>query len=569
MNALINQGPTSPSKNNVIHFLPDIMFRISKDGVIVEYFGGLQSLTLVQSPTLTGTLVENAFPPSMTNQIIESLNHTIDSGDVSQFEHHLTRNGRRYIVDCKMVRSAYEEGLLIIHDITDKVLNEKTIRRLSNTDPLTGLPNRQYFNIRSQLSFRVARQLNLGYAIILIDLDQFKRVNENLGHSYGDELLIEISSRLSQFPTSTLKNNSLSSVKIEIARLGGDEFSIFLRSQDALTLSETIAKNLLSNFNSPIRCGKNEVYVSPSIGIAIYPQHGNSIEALVNAASKALRSVKKRGRNNYEISPEKLEGKKKQNISVETLLRGALERDEFELHYQPQIDLRTQKIAGAEILLRWNSPKLGYVSPLEFIPIAEESGLINLLGSWVLQQSIEQISKWRYTRFESQRISVNISGHQFKNRDFSNLLADFITDSDIDPRLLGIEATESVIMDDVNCIIKILHDLCDMGVEVSIDDFGTGYSSLSYLKKLPIKTIKIDRSFVKNIPSNNDDKTIVKAVNNLAHNLNLRTVAEGVETAEQLDFMKSIDCDIIQGFYFSKPLPLDEFEVYFTHFNKI
>jgi len=432
--------------------------------------------------------------------------------------------------------------------ISERVAAEERIRQLAFYDTLTGLPNRAtLYNLLEQ-ALVVARRNNMAGAIMFIDLDRFKYVNDTLGHGAGDELIRRVSTR---FKT-CLRASDV------IARLGGDEFVVALLDIARPDDAAVVANKIMAIFASPFLIDGHEISISASIGISVYPGDSLSAEELIKNADIAMYRAKDQGRCSYLFYSSDMNVRSLERLEMESSLRRALDRNELLLHFQPQADIHTGAIVGAEVLLRWKHPDLGMVSPAQFIPMAEETGLIVPIGQWVMEQTVIQNKAWQHAGIEVVKLAVNLSAQQFRKNlveEVSNLLARH----QFPHALLELEITESMVMRDANDVIEMLKALDFLGVPLSLDDFGTGYSSLSYLKRFPIKKLKIDQSFVRSIPSDADDIAITRAIIALGKNLGLRVIAEGVETREQLDFLRSEGCDEIQGYLFSRPVPAEDF----------
>ncbi|MBM6618093.1 EAL domain-containing protein [Bacillus suaedaesalsae] len=431
-------------------------------------------------------------------------------------------------------------------DITAHELANKKMKDLTEYDQLTGLYNRDKY---AQVVERFIQEENENkqITILLIDLDDFKHINDTLGHSTGDQLLINVSNKLREL---FLPDHDL-------FRLGGDEFVVLITH--AITRDETIniCQNIIQIIKEPISIGDHQLYTSASIGIAFYPEHATDSKFLLKQADLAMYRAKNEGKNNYFIYSKEMMDETIERIEMQKSLRHAVENQEFTLYYQPQIDVLTNDVVGVEALLRWYHPTKGFVSPLEFIPIAEETGMIQEIGEWVLRKACEQFSRWKVEGYEVP-ISVNLSAKQFKQVNLSVMIQDIIEETNMDPTCLTIEITESTSMEDVQFTISLLEELQNKGIEISIDDFGTGYSSLSYLQKLPINCLKIDRSFIQGIESRTNGIALVKTIIDLAENLNFSVIAEGVETIEQRDILSNLGCHKIQGFVYSKPITAEE-----------
>lgn len=441
--------------------------------------------------------------------------------------------------------------LSVKENITEQLQAEARIQHLAYFDQLTGLPNRIQMNDRFNYSINLAQRANQTLAVMFFDLDHFKTINDTLGHNAGDKLLVELTRR---FKTVLREEDTLS-------RLGGDEFILLLPETDE-NGAIVVVEKLLNLVAKPYELDGNEIVNSISIGIALYPQDGQDVETLSKNADTAMYRVKNSGRNNYCFFTKEMQAHSTRILQLTNALRHALIRDELSLHYQPQVSMRDGRIIGAEALLRWNNSEMGMVSPAEFIPIAESSGLILPIGEWVLRTATKQLKKWLDDGLPPMAVAVNISSVQFRHPNLPKLVSQILDEADLLPEYLELELTESVAMDEPKRAISVMNNIHSRGVRMSIDDFGIGYSSLNYLKKFKIYKLKIDQSFVRDISTDGDDKAIVTTIINMAESLGMRTIAEGVETASQLEFLRLQGCDEIQGYYFSPPLPTDDFELY-------
>lgn len=441
--------------------------------------------------------------------------------------------------------------------VIDLKESEERLRFLAYYDPLTGLPNRQHFGEQLELFLSLAKRGNYNIAVLFIDLDRFKRINDTLGHSFGDKLLQQVAKLLSDnLRQSDLVTRKMENVVVsEIARFGGDEFTVFLSNVTSVEGTALVTQRLVDILSEPIKIEQYEVVVTPSIGISFYPNDGDTVDELLKNADAAMYSAKDSGRGCFQFYSDSLNAKALDRLKLEKLLREALKNNEFELYYQPQVELITNQIKSVEALIRWHHPKLGMVPPGEFIPVAEESGLIIDIGLWVLNRACSQAKEWCDQGLPPTRIAVNISSNHFKRTSFIADVGSILESTQLPPALLELEVTESVIMSDVKENIGRLLSLKNMGLTLSIDDFGTGYSSLNYLKRFPIDVLKIDRSFIIDIAEDENDEAIVAAILAMASKMNLKVVAEGVETLSQLKKLQATDCSLIQGYIFSKPLP--------------
>jgi diguanylate cyclase (GGDEF)-like protein len=438
--------------------------------------------------------------------------------------------------------------------------SEEKMRHLAYFDSLTGLPNRQSLDESLEKAIQLAAKEEQNLCIMYIDLDNFKRINDTLGHEFGDKLLKKISEKILQcVKGKACTPGALDNItQIEVSRLGGDEFMIMVNNNPNDNDVKVVAQSLVNCISELVSIDDYEVALTPSIGIAMYPRDGVNLTELKKHADVAMYYAKTMGRNGFRFYAESLNKNAMKFLQIEGCLRNALNNDEFSLHYQPQVCLKKNKIISVEALLRWDSPELGNVTPSEFIPVAEDSGIINELGEWVMRTACGQAKKWMDAGLQDFKVSVNISSIQFKRASLLNMIKRALDDSGLPASLLEVELTESAIMNDIDHNITRLNQIREMGVGIALDDFGTGYSSLSYLKRFPINTLKIDRSFIITIDTDYEDAAIVEAIIALANTLKLTVVAEGVETHGQLKALNRFQCDIIQGYYFSKPVPTDQ-----------
>ncbi len=434
-------------------------------------------------------------------------------------------------------------------DITELREAEKKIRYLAEFDPLTNLPNQVLFADRLNLAIAHSHRLGRKFAIFSLDLDHFKKINNTFGLLQGDELLRKVALRL---------KNRLHEDDT-VSKMGGDSYLLLLPDIREEEDAAKIAAGILETFREPFDLNGQEVFITASIGIALFPMDGTQGETLLKNAGNALSRAKELGRNNYRFYAPAMNARSKERITLENALRRALERQELVLHYQPQVTTASGEVVGAEALLRWRHPELGWLAPNDFIPLAEETGLIVPIGEWVLRTACSQARAWQDEGLAALRMAVNLSPRQFKQPDLFRKIEGILKETGLAPDCLSLEITESVVMSDVDHTIETLSRLKKLGVHLSIDDFGTGYSSLSYLKRFPIDMLKIDRSFIMDIPTLADDMAIVTAVIAMAHSLNIQVLAEGVETEQQREFLIATRCDEQQGFYFSRPLPAVEF----------
>lgn len=443
-------------------------------------------------------------------------------------------------------------------DISERIQVQERLQHMAHHDALTDLPNRNLFLDRLQQSLNRARWHDRLVAVMFMDLDRFKIINDTLGHNVGDQLLLQLSQRLAK----TVRDGDT------IARFGGDEFAILLDDINSDSHISSLAQKLLDTLATPFKFNKQELFVTASIGVSIFPNDGEDSDTLLRNADVAMYRAKDLGKNNYQFYSDDLSARIFERLTLENNLRHALERDEFVLYYQPQIDARTNKVSGVEALLRWQHPELGLVTPNNIIPLLEETGLIEKVGHWVLETACRQSRAWHDAGWSSLHMSVNISSRQFNNTDFISSVHDIINQTEINPEFLELELTESMLMRNASATINALHSLSGRGVRFAIDDFGTGYSSLTYLRRFPIDTIKIDRSFIHDVTDNPDDAAIASAIIVMAQSLSLNVIAEGVENQKQLDFLTSRNCHYLQGNFFSRPLPAEDLSQFLEKQNK-
>ncbi|WP_147535073.1 sensor domain-containing protein [Bacillus marasmi] len=419
----------------------------------------------------------------------------------------------------------------------------RELHPLAYKDPLTNLPNRRCF-LQCIDKIIKQKQFRDGFTIMYLDLDHFKKINDTLGHRYGDELLVEAAKRI----RASIRKKDV------VARLGGDEFICLLTNLIDKKVAESIAVRIIDAFSKPFYLLNQEVYISVTIGLSLYPFDGETFEALITNADMAMYQAKRLGKNQWRWFQAEHQASQFETFILENHLRKAIQNNEFTLHYQPLLSLKNRKISSVEALIRWNHPEYGQIPPNDFIPIAEDTGMIIPIGNWVLLEACKQKRKWTAQGFSSVKIAVNVSPSQFLRRDFPATVKDIIKKTSMDPKQLIIEITENAIIQDFEVATENLNQLKTLGICISIDDFGTGYSSLHYLSKLPIDYLKIDRSFICDIETNQKNKVLTKAMISLAHALELGVVAEGIENDSQMDEVTNMDCDVLQGYLISKPL---------------
>jgi diguanylate cyclase (GGDEF)-like protein/PAS domain S-box-containing protein len=435
----------------------------------------------------------------------------------------------------------------VFSDITKAKESQEKLDHLAHHDPLTALPNRLLFHDRLQHALLRAARDGEQLALLFIDLDRFKNVNDTLGHHIGDELLKQVAKALQD----RLREGDT------LARLGGDEFIVLLENIENQYGASQVAEKLVQMFEEPFMVAGHELFVTCSVGISLFPDDAADLNMLIRNADVAMYQAKARGRNGFSFYAPSMTGEGVERLRLETFLRRSIEKEEIFLNYQPQVEIDTGRLVGVEALVRWNHPELGLIPPIRFIPLAEDTGFINQLGKWVLHEACRQMVRWQDAGLHVPKIAVNLSAKQFERGSIVNMVADILRDTGLEPQRLQLEVTESVIMNTGDAMVFI-NDLHSIGVALAIDDFGTGYSSLAYLKQLPVQTLKIDRSFIKDISTDVNDEAIAIAIIQLGKSMNLSVIAEGVETEEQAAFLLRHGCNLAQGYFYSRPLLADD-----------
>ena len=464
------------------------------------------------------------------------------------------KNGESYVEWLSISTMKDERGesshyIAVVSDISERKAAEERMVYIAQHDFLTNLPNRMMLHDRLTQAIAHAGREQRKVAVMFLDLDRFKAINDTLGHLVGDKLLKIVADRIS----------SVARTSDTVSRLGGDEFAIMLPYIENTDDIASIAVKLLTSIAGPCVIDGNEIEVTTSIGISVFPEDGNDSESLIAHADAAMYQAKGNGRNNYQFFTHEMNRRTLERILIKNKLSHAMERNELFLLYQPQVDLQSGRIIGAEALVRWDNPVYGKVLPAQFIPIAEENGLIPPIGEWVLREACRQNQEWRKLGLMKITMAVNLSVVQFRQKNLGEIIKAILHESGLAPSGLELEITEGVVMQDAEAAILLLEEMKEMGLKLSVDDFGTGYSSLSYLKRFPIDKFKIDQSFVHDLTTDTDDAVIVSTIISMAHSLKLKVIAEGVETAEQLAFLKQQGCDEIQGYYFSQPVSAEQF----------
>jgi diguanylate cyclase (GGDEF)-like protein/PAS domain S-box-containing protein len=531
----------------------DIITVVDRDGTILYESPSVERLLGHTPGELIGTkLQQHIHPEDAAAVVAEFDRHTREAVQSVEFRFRERGGGWRSLEASvnHLVDNPDVAGIVLnCRDITARKQDEATIRHLAYFDALTGLPNRLLFNDRlAQALAHARRRGSRCLSIMFLDLDRFKTINDTLGHGAGDELLRLAATRFS---------NSLRE-EDTVARLGGDEFLFLLPGVDDAENAARVAQKVLDVFDMPFLVMDQELHATASIGISMFPFDGSDAETLIRNADTALYRAKEEGRNRYQLYAPAMNAVALKRLVLENRLRGAVDRNELLLHYQPLVSLDSGEPIGVEALVRWKHAELGLVSPAEFIPMAEETGLIVPMTRWILRAACAQMKEWQLAGLPLETVSVNVSPRRFNDSNLPSMIEEILRTTKLDGRHLSIEITESVMMESAEATINTLQQLKNLGVKISIDDFGTGYSSLSYLKRLPIDTLKIDQSFVRDIPADSDDAAIAILIIAMAHNLKLSVVAEGVETQDQKSFLQSRSCDIMQGYLVSRPLPAAE-----------
>lgn len=555
-----SQLKQSEAKNRaLLNAIPDLMVRISQDGVFLEARGSKDIKYLQPPQGFLGKRLEEMLPKGIAQKAMYHVRRALDTQEMQLFEFELSlEEGKRWY-EARIVVSGEEEVLAIVRDMTERKRAEEQIIRLAYYDGLTGLPNRLMLQERLEHAIRNAKRSKRKVAVMFLDLDHFKRINDTLGHPSGDLLLQKVGDRLL---TCTRSTDTVARIGGDdrtptVARMGGDEFIVLLTEISSIQHIALIAQRILHALSQPFTIGTHEIFTTPSIGITVYPLDSTDSETLLKYADTAMYQAKEKGRNNFQFYTASMHGAAVERFNIENQLRKALARNEFQLYYQAALDNRTRRICGVEALVRWNHPERGLVTPLSFIPLAEETGLIVPIGEWIMHSACAQNRAWQKAGFPPIRLMLNISGVQLRQSNFVEHVIQVLAEVGLEPQHLELELTESIIMEHAETAITTLNALRDKGIQLSIDDFGTGYSSLSYLRKFPVHTLKIDRSFIQDLDKNPDSAAIVKSIVSLAHNLNLRVVAEGVETEGQMAFLQECGCDHVQGFFIHVPEPAE------------
>lgn len=526
---------------SVIESAKDAIIVTDFQGSIIQWNQGAERIFGYAQEEILGSAIDSIiprrFPKADEQQTVELIGSRKD--------------GSEFPLEMSLGSWETEKGVFfssIIRDITERKISEEKINDLVYLDPLTGLPNRRLFHDRLSSLLEQSHKIETNFSLFYMDLDNFKMINDRFGHAIGDLFLKNVTERFEHHISS----------KDTLSRVGGDEFVLLLPHTE-YGKAAGIAQKLVDALNEPFQLEGEEIFTSLSVGISLYPSDGRECETLIKNADIAMYQAKAEGKNGYQFFTQRMNEAISRKSVLATGLRKGIERGEFTIHYQPQISLANEEISGVEALIRWNHPEWGNISPAEFIPIAEETGSIAKIGEFVLMEACRQNKAWQNAGLPPFRMAVNISARQFAQADFPGIVANVLQVSGLAPQYLELELTETVIQNDQYAIAT-MQALSSLGLHLSIDDFGTGYSSLSYLKLFPIRTLKIDQHFTRNIETDSKDEALVKTIIRMAHDLELNVIAEGVETKEQLQFLKDQNCNQAQGYYFNRPLPPEEIE---------
>jgi diguanylate cyclase (GGDEF)-like protein/PAS domain S-box-containing protein len=539
--------------------IPDLFFLMEVDSTIVDYHTGNEKNLYVSPHQFIGKCMTDILPPEVVSRFKAHIDRILQQEEgMITFEYDLIMSHGLVHFEARMsYLPEYNQIVLIIRDVSEQYKSAEIIRHQAYFDTLTSLPNRFLALDRLSQMLTEAERNNDKTAVLFLDLDDFKKINDSLGHEVGDKVLIQSAYRLKQ----VLREGDT------VGRLGGDEFIVLLRGitehHDALVITE----NILKSFRVPFVIDDRELMLTLSIGVAISPENGHCASDLLRNADTAMYQAKDLGRNTYSFFSKKMNTMMLRRFEIEEQMHGALERSEFELYYQPQFDVKEQKITGVEALLRWHNSALGHVTPDEFIPIAEQTGLIIPIGRFVIKQALYFLKKWQNIHHSSVTMAVNLSPCQFRDSALLNFIKDSLNETNVSAEDLELEITEGVLMSGQSHIHDSLVEISELGIKLSMDDFGTGYSSLSYLRQYAFDVLKIDQSFISGIPLSKADNELVNTIIAMAHSLGLTVVAEGVETKEQLSLLDELGCDLVQGYYFSRPLPAKQLLDFSVHYK--
>jgi diguanylate cyclase (GGDEF)-like protein len=532
----------------------DLTLQFNKRGTLLGFQGELENNLLVPSGECVGKDIREIMPSDIAQSIISCIEKAFQTGELQSLEYQPWMSDSQY--ELRFLVSGDDKVTVIMTNISDYKQATERAKYLAQHDPLTDLPNRYLFNDRLKQAMAHAERESQLLALLFLDIDNFKHINDTIGHKAGDTLLKNIADRLilCMRRTDSISHSLTDNSEHLLARLGGDEFTILLTDVRNIQDPAIVAQRILNTMAKPFIIGAQEVFVTASLGIAVYPADGKDIDTLLINADVAMYQAKNQGRNNFQYYSESMNIFTVERFEIENKLRKAMDNNEFMLFYQPQIDISTGGMIGVEALIRWLQPDLVLIKPGQFISLAEQTGLIIPIGNWVLHTACAENRAWQKAGLKPLRMTVNVSGIQFGQNNFVETVSGILSDTGLEPKYLQLELTEGTIMQDSQASIKKLQSLKTMGIQIAIDDFGTGYSSLSYLKRFPLSTLKIDYSFVKDLITSPNDQAIVKAIIDLAHNFNLKVIAEGVENRKQLAFLRGCGCEGVQGHLICPPV---------------
>ena len=544
----------SEQKNRALLLaLPDPLFIVGRHGVLLDHITGDEGSKGI---SLVGKELEEVFPADVARAARQAMNG-IKAGELTTYEFEVGHGKEKRCFEARLRPQAEGPLLIVTRDTTERRKAKARIEYLAYYDTLTNLPNRQLFVREADRAIRSAGRNGKLVALLYVDLDRFKRINDNLGHSVGDLLLQSVARRLEQ---SVRPSDVVSHEKSRVARFGGDEFVVLLAGLGDEEQATVVANRIQQTLGEPFDCGGHRFVVTPSIGIALYPKDGTEVEDLLIKADMAMYQAKDQGRNGHAFYGHTMAVRSLGRLEIENDLRRAFDSNEFQIYYQPKMDLASGAIVGVEALLRWFHPERGWIAPDTFIPVAEETGLIVTLGDWVIQEACKQLNAWANEGLGHLTIAVNVSVQQFAREDFVSSVLRAIWHYGVKPQQFELEITESLLMRNVDDTTACMKRFRAAGLALSIDDFGTGYSSLGYLRQFPVDALKIDRSFVKDLHTSDDDAAICAAIIAMARELKLKVIAEGVENVEQLEFLRSHKCDQVQGYLVGAPMPVADLQ---------
>ena len=549
----------------VLAAIPDTFFRLNRDGYYLDYEQGHDASAGFSIENCVGSHIGEVLPPEIAARLVEQMHKVLATQQVRSVDYTLTHADSTRHFEARLVSTGPDEVLGLVRDISERKRTEEQIRRLAYCDSLTGIPNRQAFLETLERELLRSKEHDKKFAVLFMDLDAFKRVNDTLGHDVGDHLLKIVSERLRETirPSDLVLRAELEfddaagAGGSNLARLGGDEFTILIPDLERVEDALNVAHRVKEAMRRPFMIEAHEIFVTASIGISLYPEDGEDCNSLLKYADTAMYHAKNCGKNNAKLYSSSLTMEIMSHVKMEVGLRKALQNNELYLLYQPQIDVPSTQIVGVEALVRWRHPERGVISPTEFIPLAEETGLIVPIGEWVLRTACNQAKAWQRGGQQAIRMAVNLSAKQFKDENLMQIVLSALADTGLDARLLELELTEGTLMDDALATMVTLEQLRGIGVYLSIDDFGTGYSSMNYLKRFDVRALKIDRSFIAGLPQDAENAAITRAIIAMAHGLKMVVVAEGVETDEQLLMLEEYGCDMAQGYFLGHPSPHD------------